>query len=193
MEQELATEPTIEVAAEVAAKPQPLPPLETWTLNEPMRHVPSIQWIIEKLERDVRRRIEILTAATEPLPASDPQRAPIEDALRSVCTALDRLADAARHSRSGNPPSDLASRISWSMNNAISSLRTVDANAFGRRYPFHTSERSKAEYVYAALLLLLYRLERVVPLVREADRTVDERLLQGLVNLQEPMRLEPMA
>ncbi len=189
MEQELATEPTIEVAA----KPQPLPPLETWALNEPMRHVPTIQWVIEKLERDVRRRLDILTAATEPLPASDPQRAPIEEALRRVCTALDRLADAARHSRSGNPPADLASRISWSMTNAISSLRTVDANAFGHRYPYHTSERSKAEYVYAALLLLLYRLEKVVPLVREADRTVDEHLLQGLVNLQEPMRQEPMA
>ncbi len=190
MEQELATEPT----TEVAATPQPHPAtLETWAQNEPMRHVPPIQWMIEKLDHDARRRIELLTAAFEPLASSDPRRGPIEEALRSVCSAADRLAEAARHTRPPTPPSDLASRISWSMNNAVSSLRTIDANAFGRRYPFHTFERSKAESVYAALLIILKRLERVVPLVRAVDPAIDERLLQGLVNLQEPLRQEPMA
>jgi hypothetical protein len=189
MEQELATELT----TEVAAKPQVHPALEVWAENERMRHIPLITWIADKLDHDVRQRMEKMISAVEPLAASDARRSAIDEALRSVCGALDRAADAARHSRPATAPSELATRISWSMNNAVSSLRTIDANAFGRRYPFHTFERSKAESVYAALLVVLYRLDRVIPLVREVDPTIDERLLQGLVNLQEPMRQEPMA
>lgn len=189
MEQELATEST----TDLAAKPQAHPALEIWADNERMRHVPRLDWIADKIDHDVRQRMEKVTAAVEPLVASDPRRAPIDEALRSVCSALDRVADAARHSRPATVPSDLANRIPWSMNNAVSSLRTIDANAFGRRYPFHTFERSKAECVYAALLVVLNRFDRVIPLVRDVDTGIDERLLQGLVNLLEPMRHEPMA
>jgi hypothetical protein len=189
MEQQTATEPT----TEVAAKPQALPALEVWAENERMRHVPLITWIADKLDHDVRQRLEKILAAVEPLATSDPRRAAIDEALRSVCGALDRAAEAARHSRPATAPAELANRISWSMNNAVSSLRTVDANSFGRRYPYNTFDRSKAECVYAALLVVLNRLERVIPLVREVDPTIDESLLQGLVNLEEPMRQEPMA
>ena len=45
-----ATEATTEKPAE---KPSLM---ETWAANEVMRHVPSIDWIIRKLDEDVRRR-----------------------------------------------------------------------------------------------------------------------------------------
>ena len=34
--------------------------LETWSANEVMRHVPSLEWIVRKLDVDVRHRVETL-------------------------------------------------------------------------------------------------------------------------------------
>lgn len=181
------------------AAPRPSPPAPTsslaehWSNNERMRHVPACGWIAEKIDHDVRQRLEILASVLGNLPTADPRFAPVEQALRGVCNALDLLAHAARHSRAATPPNELASRISWSLNNAASSVRAIDANNFGRRYPFQTFERSKAEFVYAALLVVLDRVHRSLPLFREVDPSLDERLLQGLVNLQTPMRQEKIA
>lgn len=156
--------------------------LETWGKNDRMRHVPPIAWMIEKVDVDLRRRIEKLGDA--------PSHETIEAELRALCRAIDRLADAAKFSRtnasySGN---DTRARLSASINNAVSSLTTLDANLFGRRYPFQTFERSKAEPLYGALLVVIEHVRRLTTLVRSVDAGIDERLLEGLVVLREPLR-----
>lgn len=185
--------PAPEAPAPKPSAPQPSPHLENWSSNERMRHIPPVTWIADKVDHDVRQRLEILSAVLASLPSADPRYAPIEQALRGVCNALDLLAQAARHSRAATPPNELANRVNWSLNAAVSSVRAIDANNFGRRYPFHTADRSKAESVYAGLLVVLERVDRAVTLVREVDVAIDERLLQGLVNLQTPMRQEKIA
>ncbi len=191
MEQELATE----AASGLEQKPQPaLPALESWAENERMRHIPALGWMIEKLEGDLRRRIDGLAEPFYPLAAADPRRLPIEESLRAICHAVDRLADVARHSRgAAHPPNDIASRIPSSIANAVASLRSIDANAFGRRFPYHTGDRSKAECVYASFMAVIQQMHRALPLIRAIDPTVDERMNAGLVQLQEPLRREPMA
>lgn len=191
MEQQLATE----AATGLEHKPQPaLPPLETWAENERMRHIPRVEWMIEKLDGDLRRRIDGLAEPFYLLASADPRHAAIEESLRAVCHAIDRLADTARHTRgAAHPPNDIASRIPWSINNAIGALRSIAANVFGRRFPYHTAERSKAEFVYASFLVVIQQMERALPLIRAIDPTVDERMNAGLVQLQEPLRREPMA
>ena len=78
----------------------------------------------------------------------------------------------------------------------MTNLGTVDAGTFGRRFPFHTFERSKGEPLYGALLVTIRCVERLVEQIRVVDQGVDERLLSGLVTLSNPVderMLRPIA
>src|SRR5687768_906706 len=109
--------------------------LENWSANERMRHIPSIDWIVQKLEGDVRGRIEKLWLPYSDLPAGDPRHGPIEAEFRALCRSLDRVADVARrHRNHTHPPGDLHSRLTWSLQQAVTSLNGADADLFGRRF-----------------------------------------------------------
>lgn len=167
--------------------------LETWGKNEPMRHVPSAEWMSWKVDQDLRRRIELLFGPYANLSSDDPRRGPLENELRALCRAIDRLCEVARHSRNNHPPQDLGERIAWSLNQAVSCLNSLDPHLIGRRYPFQTAERSKAEPLYGALLVIIQHVGRVLTLVRAVDPNVDEHLLDGLVQLETPLRTQPIA
>ena len=81
----------------------------------------------------------------------------------------------------------------WSLEHAIQNLQGADAETFGRRFPFHTFERSNAEPLWGAMLSVLQHVHNLVPLIREIEPDIDERMYEGLVNLIEPMRREPLA
>lgn len=165
---------------------------ETWSKNERMRHVPRLDWIIQKLDSDLRRRIGLLTAPFVALMQDDPRHLAIENELRGLCRALDRLTDMVRHPRGAHPPHDLVPRTLWGLDQAISSMRSIDAETFDRRFPFQTMERSRAEPTYAALLLVMAHVDRLLPRIRLIDSRIDERLLEGLVTLERPLPTEPM-
>ncbi len=171
--------------------------LETWGLNEPMRHVPPVSWMISKLDVDVRRRAEMLHAAYRALPSDDPRRTAVEAELQGLNRSIDRLAEAARHERNNaHPPQDLAARMAWSIQHAVTSLGTLDPTLFGRRLPVQTHERSKAEPVYGALLVVIQHVDRLLKQVRTIDPGIDEKLLEGLVVLEHPVNeqtLQPIA
>lgn len=171
--------------------------LETWAHNERMRHIPALAWIVWKLDVDLRRRIELAYESYRSLAFDDPRHAPIEHELRSICRAIERLGEAAKHLRhNGQPPSDLLNRIGWIINHTVQSLNAVDANLFGRRFPVQTHERSKGEPVYGALLAVMQHVERLLDLARRVDPGLDEKLLKGLVVLADPVddrMLQPIA
>jgi len=167
--------------------------LETWGRNEPMRHVPSAEWMAWKVDHDLRRRIELLFSPFARLAADDPHRPALESEFRALCRAIDRLADTARHSRNNHPPHDLGDRLVWALTQASSSINSLDPHLIGRRFPFQTAERSKAEPLYGALLVVIQHVGRVLTLVRAIDPGVDEHLLDGLVKLETPLRTQPIA
>jgi hypothetical protein len=167
--------------------------LEHWQQNERMRHVPPLSWILEKLDHDIRRRLEKLLVPYSDVPAADPRHAPIEQELRAVSRALDRVADFIRRGRSGHPPNEVTARVRWSLDHAVSNLTGADANTFGRRFPFQTLERSYSEPLWGAVLSVIQHVQNLVPLIRAVEPDIDESLYEGLVNLVEPMRREPIA
>lgn len=186
------------------ATEQPTPPpleaathatlLETHAQNERMRHIPTLEWMVRKLDGDVRRRIEKLWLPYSDLPASDARHPALEAGFRALCRSLDRVADVARHHHGKqHAPNDLGSRITWSVQHAIQNLNSAEGETFGRRYPFQTFERSNGEPLWAALLTAIQHVQRLTDLVREIEPDIDERLYEELVQLQEPLRREPMA
>jgi hypothetical protein len=180
------------LATEATAKP--LAHLEAWPDNERMRHIPTAEWMAKKLDVDLRHRIDKLFAPFADLPHHDPAHAPIEEAFRGLCRALDHVADVARRPRGNpHPPAELGHRLNWAISHAIGNLQSTESDTFGRRFPFHTFERSNAEPLYAALLAVIERVRRLEPLIRAIDPGIDERLYEDLVKLNEPLRKEPMA
>lgn len=168
-------------------------PLETHATNARMRHVPSAEWLAAKLDGDVRRRLETLWLAASNLEHDDPHFPAVERELRLLCRALDHVAGIARHHRGHpHPPSDLGQHLRWSIDHTLAALRAPD-ETFARRFPFHTGERSNAEPLWGCFLKVLWHINRLTELAREFNPSVDERLLEGLVQLREPLRLEPIA
>lgn len=167
--------------------------LETHAQNARMRHVPTAQWIAAKLDSDVRRRTGHLLASIGNLTPGDSHAAQVDHELRLLCRALDLVASIARHHH-GHPhaPAELTSHLRWSIDQTIGALQSDD-ETFGRRFPFHTGERSNSEPLWGAFLKVLWYLRRLEDLVREFDPSIDERLLEGLVQLNEPLRREPIA
>ena len=158
-----------------------------------MRHIPSADWIIAKVDGDLRRRIDVLCASFGDLEPADSHRAAAEGELTQLCRALDRLAEVARHERHSPHPADIVTKVKEALNHAVSSLRSMDPNMFGRRAPFHTFERSKSEPLVAALLVVIAAVQRAGDALRAHDARLDERLLEGLVTLREPLRTEAIA
>src|SRR5438874_258260 len=113
---------TIEATDNPATKPL----LEVWGHNEVMRHVPALEWAIWKLDHDLRRRIEILYGSISALAQDDPRHGAIDNEVRGLSRAIDRLADTARHTRIHQPPADSGERLTWSINHAVSTLKTFD-------------------------------------------------------------------
>ena len=184
----LATEqpdlPTTEQAEHVSL-------LERWSANERMRHVPQLPWIVQKLDGDLRRRIDLLWNVY----ANDPHHEAIEKEFRGLGRCLDRVADCAKRTRNNHhhPPAELGQRLRWSLNHAVSLLNSVDADTFGHRYPFHTFERSHSEPLWAAMLAVIDHVKRLTELVRPLDPSLDEKLYEGLVTLQTPLDPRPIA
>jgi len=182
------------VATEVLDRAAPKPLLETWGKNERMRHIPPVEWMVQKMDADIRRRIGLLYSSFSALPQTDSRWAAIETQFRALCRGIDRVTEGARHGRGANqPPADLSARIDWSINAAVASLNSLDPTLFGRRYPFQTFERSKAEPLYGALLAVIDRLHRLNVSIRSIDPSIDERLLAGLVRLETPLPESAMA
>lgn len=188
----LATEP----AAAATEKRNTLPPLETQSGNERMRHVPTAEWMARKLETDVRKRLDNLLRVFGDVPAADPRHAAYETELRALCKALERVIDIAKISTRHNGHGDLPSRLEEVLTQAAATLRALEPTPFGRRHPYHAFDRSKAEPVYASVLSVLCHTDRALTLARAIDPRLDERLLDGLVVLANPVddrMLRPIA
>jgi hypothetical protein len=167
--------------------------LETWGRNERMRHIPPASWLVRKIEGDLRRRIEIVCASFEQMAAGDAHRTQAESALTALCRGLERVAETAKHTRTPGHGGDISSKVREALQHAIAGLNALDENLFGRRYPYQTHERSKAEPLVGALLAAIDALGRAVEVLRKTDPSLDEKLLDGLVTLQTPLRKEPIA
>lgn len=168
--------------------------LESHAQNERMRHIPALPWMVQKLDVDLRRRIQKLWLPYSDLPASDPRHPALEAEIRALCRSIDRVGAIARHFRGNpHPPNDLGSRVTWTINQTVGNLTAADAETFGKRLPFQTLERSSNEPLWAAMLTVIQHVQKLVPMVREIEPDIDEQLYEGLVQLTEPMRRDPLA
>ena len=188
----LATDTPDTPEAVPASVAPPILPLEIHAQNERMRHIPSLEWMLRKLEGDARKHTDLMLEVLHALRSDDALHAELDGALRLLCRSLDRLTEAARHGRANHAPNEIGAHLRWSLEHAAANLRSLDGETFGRRAPFHHFERSRSEPVYGAFLSVLAAIGRALAVASAADRSLDERLYAYLVQLETPMRSEPM-
>lgn len=154
-------------------------PIERHGETEVMRHVPEVDFLLERLNGDLRWRVDTLWNAA--LSRGGALPSPIEQEFRCVIRWLDRIADVVRHHRANGPENDLRSRLDRAVQNATQALSHVDRNLFRRRSPFHLFERSRGEQAFAAFLAAYRATERLVPLVAELDPDISLKLIQKVL------------
>jgi hypothetical protein len=174
-------------ATEQSAPPKPLV-LETISTNPRMRHIPSIEWMIRKLESTLHERLELMISSIQRSEAPEPQRRQVDAAIHALARAFEKVCEMARPGRSHHADRhDPVSHVRSALVGAVSALRSVDPETFGRREPFHHFDRSRSELLYGTILSALQHSDALLELVRPLDPGIDERLYAHLVNLSQPL------
>jgi len=147
--------------------------------TEEMRHVPPLEFLLDRVSGELRFRVDTLLNAVMQRASSLPT--PIEEELRSLIRWLDRLGDVLRHHRTNGHESDLRVRIDRAFQNATQALSSVDRSLFRRRSPFHLFERSRGEQAFAAILAAFRSTDRLTALVGELDPDIRLKLMEKML------------
>jgi hypothetical protein len=162
---------------------------------ETMRHVPPLEYLIDKLDRDYRERADKLYWAVYESGREIPAEAlkEIEKGFRQLCTALDHLARAARNGKgNGQAPEALRLRIDHCWSGASKALGSLDAKNFNRRTACNLFDRSMGETLFGCLTMVGDHLRRLVPLVAAVNPDIYEMLLDKLVVQEHPVNEETL-
>lgn len=163
--------------------------IETVARTEEMRHVPRLALLIEKLDRDVRMRIEtIYSSCFESARTPDSATlSELENVFKQVCRWLERLGEQARGRRGAQSHElNLHARVRSALSFAIEALSSLDETQFRRRIASNSFERSRGECIYAAFLVVIYELDRLAKLAATIDPDVAMKLIEP------PYQLEPL-
>ena len=154
-------------------------PMEQREFTDEMRHVPSLDWIVTKLDYDYRDRIEkIWTALASASDVHPETKDRIDERMEAIARWLQRITTLARGRRSAHHgESDLRTSITHIGYEAVSAMSALDRNTFRRRTPFHLMESSRAELIWGAFLAIGALLTEVVPFVERVDPDIRMRML----------------
>jgi len=115
-----------------------------------MRHIPTVEVILKRVDPILRNIGEVLLASLSALEeeAAIPARLHIERAIHWL-EAIDASLRPRQHVDGSDK--DLARRFKIAADHASQALTSCDRAAFRKRSPFHLFERSKGECVVAAV------------------------------------------
>lgn len=145
---------------------------QTTTTPETMRHIPALSILQELIRGDFRRRVDILwqSAHSHTLPGLEDSRRAVDHQLNAIAHWLDKLVDATRVARrSGHHPSDLKGRLDASFAQAGEALSMLRDEEYRRRSPFHHFDRSRAECIVGAFVVLGCKIDKAIELVEQID------------------------
>lgn len=159
--------------------------IEQHGTTEKMRHVPPLEWLLERLRGAWRERLDKLamatiSATTEPPPSEEVREA--ELLLRRICGWLQTLVQQIRGRRpERHSDSDLHVLLLYSMDQCTAALETLDSAAFRCRTPFHEFETSEGEAIYEQILIILALTGRLEEAVARFDPDISFRLMESLL------------
>lgn len=137
-----------------------------------MRHIPTLQTVIERVGTVYRHRVEV---ALEVMRAGSlpPETAKeLERHIQSAAQWLERTADLARRTRhpSRHETHDPAARLRAAVDSATDALQHLNPADFRVRAPFHKFETSAAEPIWESVLAAGYAISLLCEALSANDR-----------------------
>ena len=167
--------------------------LENRLQNEKMRHVPPIEFMLDRIEGDYARRLRILAETIEERQDA-PERAEAESQTLAACRWMIRAAECATHSKlNAHPSGSLRYVVGEFVRVTVEALHRIDGELFRRRMPFHRFERSEGEAVYLSFTAISFHIQRAVETVSRFDPAIHEKLFGAPHDRLRTEMLEPIA
>jgi hypothetical protein len=153
-------------------------PMEDTATTDQMRHIPSLETVIRKVDEEFRRQIDLYYQSAFGSAHDDRElEHEIESRLRTFTRSLIRLAAAAGRSITPQERDHLRVALETALNESVGALRSIDVNLYGRRQPFNRFERSRWERIFSGYLEANCRLAELLPLIEKLDADVRMKLM----------------
>jgi hypothetical protein len=152
--------------------------MEDPTTTDSMRHLPSLEALIRKVDEGFRRRADLYYQSAFGSAHEDRDlEHEIEAKLRNFTRSLARFAAVAGRQASPQEQDHLRVALEKALNESVAALRSIDETRYGRRQPYNRFERSRWERIFSNYLEANCRLEELLPLVERLDADVRMKLL----------------
>lgn len=144
-----------------------------------MRHLPSLEKLISKVDEGFRRQIDLYYQSAFGSAHEDRDlEHEIESRLRRFLQTLADLSAAAGRPARAHEQEHLRVAMESVLDETVAALRSIEPDRFGRRQPFNRFPRSRWESIVSTYLAARYRLDSLLPLISTLDPDAPMKLLE---------------
>jgi len=142
------------------------------TTGDEMRHIPTLQTVIERVGTIYRHRVEVALEVMRAGSISAKTTKELERHVQSAAQWLERTADLARRNRhpARHDAHDPAARLRAAVDAAADALQHLNPADFRVRAPFHKFETSQAEPIWESVLAAGYAIGLLCETLAANDR-----------------------
>ncbi len=137
-----------------------------------MRHIPTLQTVIDRVGTIYRHRVEVALEVMRAGSVAPETAKELERHIQSAAHWLERTADLARRTRhpARHENHDPAARLRAAVDSAVDALQHVNPADFRVRAPFHKFETSPAEAIWESVLAAGYAIGLLCEALSANDR-----------------------
>lgn len=164
--------------------------IEDPATTDRMRHLPSLERVIEKVDQNFRQRADLCyqIAFGSAHEDRDVERE-VEERLRRFIEALGDLSAAAGKRTGSHQQDHLRVALERVLDETVAALRNIDSESFARRQPYNRFPRSRWESIFSCYLRARWKLNDLLPLVDTLDPDSSMKLLE----LESPREMPTLA
>lgn len=142
------------------------------TTGDEMRHIPTLQTVIERVGTIYRHRVEVALEVMRAGSMSPETTKELERHVQSAAHWLERTADLARRTRhpARHEQLDPHARLRAAVEGAADALEHLNPAEFRVRAPFHKFETSPAEAIWESVLAAGYAIGLLCETLSANDR-----------------------
>lgn len=145
--------------------------METTDSGRVMRHIPTPQELIRRVDVLLRKRATVALDVLQAAEMTPEVRQAAENRVTAATVWLDRACDLAK-SRPTHTPSAPSTRILAALDKLVEMLRSIDPATWGACAPSNRFDQSRWEPLWQAVLAAGYSLDRALDTLVEVDSGV---------------------
>ena len=137
-----------------------------------MRHIPTLQTVIERVGTVYRHRVDVALEAMRSGTVPPDTAKDLERHMKSAAHWLERTSDLARRTRhpARHEQLDTQARLLGALDGARDALQHLDPADFRVRAPFHKFDHSPAEAIWESVLAAGYAIGLLCEVLSANDR-----------------------